>query len=390
MIYRNSVQLFSRIGKPLFFALALSASNAGMLQTVDASEPRELSLDTSAVKILMAQLVVFRHLSKPSGLLVFRFVDSESLTEIDSVDVHRKIRNGTYVSSHEGLRPSWQIPGNHSFKIYSSGYVSLFVKNIRVPTDSAVIVTIRMKKGKGEIEANGSGDSLIQVSISTLDGTFPRNEVAGVIIDESDGLPVSGATVYCEETDQTVITDSTGRFSTELYLLKSATLNTWHPHYDSIRFEVRKRYVRTQKDIEIHFQAQRLDENGEKVCIHNDSTVLLLVDMMDWSSWRVQPSENLSKIYTYEVHPGEEFGPQSKWSYYETAPFRLVRLMTKEAVLIQFSKEFGMIMGFSEHKMNPFVLTDTTIRLNSNSDDGGTTVSLSIQPEYSPRDLNKK
>lgn len=350
-----------------------------------AEESNSLSLDDKTL-----QRVSMRQRREANGFLVFRYVDSETQKDIDSVDVYRKISSGKYTRSMGDWLPGWLAPDFYTFKIELSGYMSVIVRRLRVPTDSAVIVTIQMKKGVGVFNSSNFGDSLVQVAIVSLDGTFPKNEIVGRIIDDSSGRPVPGATVFCEESNQTVFTDSLGGFVVGLNLLKSVTLNAWHPLYDSIRFSVSKEYVRTPKEIEIHFQSQRRDNNGEKIGDHSEDNILLLVDMMGWGSRSFSPREFKSMLYTFSVLPGEVFGPTSQWSYSDCVPFRLVKKFKDEAAWIQFTHSFGL-PGESWHdRTNLVFVSDTVVKLGTKSVDGGTTVALSLQPDYSPRGLIKK
>ncbi|MGH9878031.1 MAG: hypothetical protein ACRD5H_10370, partial [Nitrososphaerales archaeon] len=247
-----------------------------------------------------------------------------------------------------------------------------------------------MKRGEGLIQVNAQSDSLLDIGIVSLDGVFPKNEIIGKIIDGSTKNPIFGAAVYCEESAQDVLTDSLGGFVIQLNTLKSVTLNAWHPLYDSIRFVVSKEYIRTTKEIEIYFQSQRMTSEGKTVKLHSDSAVLLLVDVMPWSSWTVQPYEFSNSIYTYEVLQGEVFGPTSDWFYNDCVPFRLIRELPDKTAWIQFSREFKLITAGMNSKTNFLFLSDSTVLLNTRSLDGGTTVSLNLQPDYSPRGLIKK
>lgn len=351
---------------------------------VFADESNSLSLDDRTL-----QRVSMRQRREANGFLVFRYVDSETQEDIDSVDVYRKISSGKYTRSMGDWLPGWLAPDFYTFKIELSGYMSIFIRRLRVPTDSAVIVTIQMKKGDGVINSSNFGDSLVQIDVVTLDGTFPKNEIVGKIIDDSSGLPVSGATVFCEQTSQTVSTDSLGEFTIGINLLKSVTLNAWHPLYDSIRFEVTKNYVRTQKEIEIHFQTQRRSQSGEKVGNYGDDDILLLVDMMDWGRM-IGPREFKDIVYTYSVEPGEVFGPTSRWTYYDCIPFRLIKNIKDEAAWIQFTHSFGLAGEDWHNRTNLVFVSDTAVKLGTKSVDGGTTVTLSLQPDYSPRGMIRK
>jgi hypothetical protein len=242
-----------------------------------------------------------------------------------------------------------------------------------------------MKKGDGLIQANVSGDSLIHMAAASLDGVFPSNELVGATFDGVTGLPISKATVFCEETGHFASTDSLGEFIIQLNTLKSVTLNSWHPLYDSIRFVVNKDYIRTPKRIEICFQSQRRTADGETINYRDGSTVLLLVDVMQWSSWVMQPHEFSNRIYTYAVLPGEVFGPTSDWPFHDCIPFRLVRELPDSTAWIQFSRQFKLITAGMGSNTNYVFLSDTTAKLNTRSLDGGTTVALSLQPDYSPR-----
>lgn len=343
------------------------------------SETNNLSLDAEEVEQCMPWQG-----KEPDGLLVFHFIDSEMQTEIDSVDVIMKTSGGNYGRPMRKKRSYWMSPSKQSFKFELSGYLSVIVDDIRVPVDSAIIVTLQMEKGEGIVQAGVGGDSRVQVVTVSLDGAVPKNEINGRIIDGSNGTPIPGATIFCEETDQTESTDSLGEFTIGLSLLKSVRLNAWHPLYDSVRFEINKDYIRTSKKIEISFQTQRRTMKGETIDSHSDSTILLLVDMMMWGS-RMLPHEFSNKIYTYEVLPGEVFGPVMDWVYYDCIPFRLIRELPDESAWVQFSDDFRLITGTSGRKTNYTFLSDSITKLSTNSYDAGIIVSLSLQPDYSPR-----
>lgn len=351
---------------------------------VFADESNSLSLDEKTL-----QLLRYRQRREANGLLVFRYINSESQEKIDSVDVFRRISSSKYSPSIRDWLAAWMAPGFYTYKFELRGYLSVIVRRLRVPTDSAVVVTIQMKKGDGVINSSNFGDSLVQVAIVSLDGTFPRNEIVGRIIDDSSGRPVPGATVFCEESNQTVFTDSLGGFVVGLNLLKSVTLNAWHPLYDSIRFEVTKNYVRTQKEIEIHFQAQRRSLDGVKIGNSGDDDILLLVDMMGWGRM-ITPREFKDIVYTYSVLPGEVFGPTSQWSYYDCVPFRLIKKIKNESAWIQFTQGFVLPGEGWDSRTNLVFVSDTVAKLSTTSVDGGTTVTLSLQPDYSPRGLIMK
>lgn len=349
------------------------------------TDGNRLSLDDRTLEMCTLRLS-----KEPDGLLVFHFIDAETQTEIDSLDVLMKMREDKYTRPLREWQARWNRPGYYSYKIVLDPYVSVILDSIHLPADSAVIVTLQMKKGDGVMRIGVTADSLVRVMTVSLDGIFPRNEIIGKVLDGSSETPVSGASIYCEETGFTASTDSAGQFTLWLSTLKSVTLNAWHPLYDSIRFEVSKEYIRTTKEVEIHYEAPRRTVDGETINFRGDSTALFLVDMMGWSSWGIRPHEFMNKIYTYEVLPGEVFGRTSRWTYYECLPFRFIRELPDKSAWVQFSREFGLMTENGSSKTNYSFLSDSAVKLNTHTLDAGTAVSLSLQPDYSPRGLIKQ
>jgi hypothetical protein len=324
---------------------------------------------------------------EPYGLLVFRIVDSETQAEMDSIDILQLVSSDKYSRPLRDWHAQWRRPGDYSFKFVRDGYMSIVVEDIRVPIDAATILTLQMKKGENDVPDRPAGDSLVSVVMASLDEVFPKNEITGGVLDASNGLPVSDASVYCEETRQTVSTDSLGQFHIGLNIRKSATLDVWHPLYDSIRFDVTKKYIRTPKEILIYFESLRRDIDGKPMNDRGDSAVLLLVDMKGWSSFPHQPRESINRIYTYAVLPGDIFGPTWEWVYNDCVPFRLIKGLPDESAWIQFSEQFRLISESMRSKTNFLFLADSAILLSTKTMDAGTTVSLSLQPDYSPRGL---
>lgn len=354
---------------------------------VHADQSNGLSLDDKTLQRVLYKRVRYVG-NRPSGLLVFRIIDSETNKTIDDAELYRKLRVDSYENRFgDYWKALWVASTYNSYKIVKKGYFSVGVDSIKMAIDSAVIVTIEMKKGIGTINVSGSGDSTVQVAKASLEGASQRNVIIGKIMDGSIGSPVLNASVYCEETDKVVTTDSSGEYIIELNDLQSVRIHVWHPAYDSIRFEINKDYILTPTVVDILFETKRRTSDGVAIDLHQDSTILLLVDMMDWWSWGMRPNEFSHKIYTYAVLPGEVFGPTPHWPYYDCVPFRLVRRLADKAAWVQFSTEFGLFMG---GKTNFLFLSDTTVKLNTNSYDGGTTVSLSLQPDYSPRGRMKR
>ena len=356
-----------------------------IVSDADAKQSGQLVLDSATV-----ERCTLRMNRDPFGLLLFHLIDADTKEPIDSVDMQFKFSDDKYSRPFNELPAHWRNPGVHSFRFSLAGYSTIDVNNIRLPEDSAVVLTIRMKKGEGTISANGQGDSLVKVVTTGLDGVFPKNQISGEIVDDATGKLVADASVYCEESGRRQSTDDSGKFVFELGITKSATINAWHPLYDSIRFAVSKEYIHTVKKVEIHFEHQRRTVDSAPPDENIDSTVLLLADLTGWSAWGIHPREETDIIFTFRVRPGDAFGPTEGWPYYQCLPFRLVREFPDKTAWLEFSSNFGILGESMDSRTNFIFLRDTAIHLGTKTLDGGTTVALSLQPDYSPRGLMKR
>ena len=319
-----------------------------------------------------------------NGLLAFRFLDAEAETLMTSVEVYRgdvRTRGRRPLQSWQGM---WYRPGFHQFDIVCEGYKALIIDSIRVPPDSLTVVTVMMQPGTDTILSAQAWDCCIHTSYDDLDDLFPRNMVVGKVIDDSSNVPVEGVEVYCEGVRSKVTTDSLGEFALPLGTLNTVTLHVWHPLYDSIRFEVGKEYIRTEKPLEIHFE-QRRDAPVSARPTFTDSTALLIVGWMSWSSKGFRPREFEEKIYTYAVAPGEVFGPTSHWVYGDCLPFRLVRTFPNREAWVQFARGLGPVGEKFDSRTNFLTVSDTASNLSTHSLDAGSYVTLQLQPDYSPR-----
>ncbi len=350
-----------------------------------ASESNHLFLDEKTLERCLHD-----RSGEPDGLLIFRVFDSEGRLRNDSVAVRWMASDGTYSRPVRNWQADWANSLYRHPVVELSGHQTVVLDSSRIPSDLALLVTLRMRSGVGTITSQPTVDSLVKIDTLTLDGVFPKNEIVGTIFDDATGEPVANASVYCEERNQTVSTDSVGKFTIGLGLLRSVEVNAWHPQYDSVRFMVEKKHLRTFKEVELHFQAQRRAEDEEPTYWPGDSTILLLVDLMRWSSWGVQPHETANKIFVYAARPGDLFGPTVGWAHYDCIPFRLIKEIDDSTAWIQFTRALGIAGQSMNSRTNHLFLTDTAAQLNTRGFDGGTIVTLSLQPDYSPRGQSKK
>lgn len=346
------------------------------------STPKALAGETDGL-ILDEETLKFCMMTRPkipAGLIVFHIIDSETRLEIDSVGLFFKRDLSKFLGPLKQPPSLWCNQEFLAFKFTHNGYVSVVIDGFKAPVDSLLIVTLQMKKGEGTNRTSLlSGESVAFVSTS-LDCLFPKNEIMGRVIDASSGNTISTASVYCEETDYKVLTNGLGEFVIGLGNLNSVNLNIWHPMYDSIRFEVNKRYIRTRKEIEIHFQAPR--KTVWEILKSSQNKVLLLVDMFGWSSGNMLPHENKHKISTYLVRPGDNFGPFSRKFHSDNIPFRFIRRLRDNSIMVKFTRDFRRADRAKFGDIQFAFLSDSTIKFNSNSYDAGNTISLSLQADY--------
>jgi len=319
-----------------------------------------------------------------NGLFAMRFLDAEADSLLDSVEIYQDSGRGRRQRRIGSWQGTWFRPGFHSFDISSSGFRSIHLDSVRVPPDSLTVVTVMMQPGADTITAEQAWDCCILIAFDDLDDLFPRNMVVGKVVDDSSNAPVEGVKIYCEGVRSRATTDSLGEFELPLGTLNTVTLHVWHPLYDSIRFEIGKEYIRTEKPLEIHFE-QRRDAPVNARPTFTDSTALLIVGSMNWSSWGMRPREFAENIYTYAVSPGEVFGPTSHWVLGDCLPFRLVRTFPNREAWVQFARGLGPVGEKFDSRTNFLTVSDTASKLSTHSLDAGSYVTLQLQPDYSPR-----
>lgn len=371
------MQSVSRVAVGLL--LTIATAMLAISPKVDAGEAHELISPEAAERIA-------RSVSKDvNGLLAFRFIDDEADTLISAAEVYYVTRHGK-----KGSRPApWQInwvgPASHSVYVASNGFRPFRIDSVRVPADSLVVVVVSLQRGNDTIPTDEARQCCVEVLYDDLDELVPRNSIVGSVFDDNLESPVPGAGVYCEETRIYTTTDSLGKFNLLLDTLKKVVLHVWHPLYDSVRFDVGKNYIRTEKPVEVHFERLR-DPSVRASLRFSDSTTLLIVGWQQWSSWgRRRPNVFAYRVYTYALKSGDLFGPTSSWITSEYLPFRLIRTFKDREAWVQFGRGLRSTSENWRSPSNFFRVSDSVSKLITNSSDGGYAFSMQLQPDYAPR-----
>lgn len=304
-------------------------------------------------------------------------------TVLTLADVYGPTRNGWRSTRMGNWQLRWRRPGYEDFLLSAEGYRPIRLDSLRLPYDSMVVVTATLQPGTDTMSRDAALDCCLSIKYRSLDTLVPHNAIVGTVTDDSLGIPVDGARVYCEDTKEFIETDSSGRFTATLGRRLKATLHVWHPLYDSIRFEVKKNYMRTQKPIQIHFESMR--EFPPDRLRYTDSSALLISTWTNWSSWGVGAREDKVEVYTHAVKAGEVFGPTSSWVMGDCLPLRLVKSFRDRRSWVQFTRDLGPIGERYDWPTNLIDVTDTAAELSTHTLDAGCTVTLQLQPDYTPR-----
>ncbi len=316
-----------------------------------------------------------------SGLVAFGMDGADTDTILTAADVFGLTRSGWRSTRMGNWQVRWRPPGYEPFLLSAPGYRPIRLDSLRLPPDSLVVVTATMQPGSDTMSQEVASECCLSVKYKSLDGLLPQNTIVGTVTDDSLDMPVEGVEIYVEENRQRTVTDSLGGFVLALDTLKLVNLHVWHPLYDSIRFEVKKRYLHTEKPIQVHFESQR--EFPPNRLRYTDSSALLIAKWTGWGSIII-PREFKDEVLVYAVKPGEVFGPTSSWVLGDCLPFRLVRTFTDRRAWVQFVRDLGPRGEKYAGPVNFIDVTDSSTDLSTHTVDGGSTVTLQLQPDYTP------
>lgn len=318
-----------------------------------------------------------------SGLVAFGMEGADADAILKSAEVYTLTRRGWRSTRMGNRQIRWRRRGYENFLLSADGYRPIRLDSLRISADSLTIVTATLQPGTDTMSLQSALECCLTVRYKSLDEVLPQNSIVGTVTDDCMDMLVAGADVYCEELKRRTTTDTLGKFTMPLDLLKQATLHVWHPLYDSIRFEVRKNYLWTQKPIQIHFESQRSFPSN-RLC-YTDSSALFISTFMRWSSGVTVPLEFKDEIYTHAVKTGGGFGPTSYWGWGDSNPFRLLRTSKDRRTRVQIVHNFGLRGDKHDSPTNSVDVSDTAVDISVLSDDAGTTVSLQLQPDYTPQ-----
>lgn len=297
-----------------------------------------------------------------------------------------------YRLTHSGWRPRmgnrhlrWWPPGYGKFLLAADGYRPIRLDSLRLAPDSLVVVTATLQPGTDTMSQEIAQECCLTVRYESLDNLISQNSIVGTVTDASLDISVEGAEVYCEELKRLTSTDSLGEFIMRLDTLKSVHLHVWHPLYDSIRFEVGKYYLRTEKKVDVIFEKCR--NSGEGRPLYTDTSAVLIVTWLNWGSNLSRPTEFPLRVFTYAVEEGQVFGPTSRWVGGECLPFRLVRTFKDRHAWVQFVEDLGYMGEEPFLTTNLLDVSDVSAKLGTKTVDAGTTISLQLQPNYTPRGI---
>ena len=215
--------------------------------------------DQLTIDSLTADSLLQRVPDSAVGLLVVHAFTRDLPTEWPSVLVRTSTDRKHRMRQFSGWKATWALPGISSFRVIERNFRSVAIDSLRIPSDSAVILTLQIRRGAetDTLHVNPAGDSLLEVRMVPLGSFLSPNEVFGTIRDANSSLGVSSANVHCRETGETVRSDKFGRYALALDTFRMATVDIWHASYDSVSFGFKKRHLHTRKKVDVDFASRR-------------------------------------------------------------------------------------------------------------------------------------
>ena len=324
--------------------------------------------------------------SEPAGMIVARVYDQETKEKLKEVETSVQLESGEFSRPIRYFGDVRRKPGYYSFRYAVDGYTTLTVDNIRIAVDTATVVDVYLRRGTDSVLVKAGKDRRAKVKMVDLSEISSKVcTVTGRIRDAAAYTPVVGAHVVFEETGKEVRTDDSGLFAFSIDTLYVATLDIWHPLYDSIHFTINNREGYQRKTVNIDFERQRRSKSSEGTNSHPESSILFLLTSKSWGGKSIYaPTETVDLFRTYSVAEGDTFGPGNEVSLFHCNPFRLIRILSDSSVWVEYSPDLVEEgKGWGSRANLACVGAGETV-FGTPTLDAGTVVRIGIQPEYSP------